>query len=192
PIQAQKQIYTFDLPEVHEVIREMRRVVDEYNDDDRMMVGEIYLPVDRLMMYHGENLDEFQLVYNFQLISLPWEAPIIRNTVEEYEAALPGGAWPNWVLGNHDRHRIATRAGREQARVAQMLLLTLRGTPTCYYGDELGMQNSYVPPELLYDPQGKENPEHSRDYERTPMQWDSTANAGFSAPDVTPWLPVAD
>jgi alpha-glucosidase len=96
------------------------------------------------------------------------------------------------VLGNHDRPRIATRVGREQARVAQMLLLTLRGTPTCYYGDELGMVNGDVPPELLSDPEGKDNPAHSRDHERTPMQWDSSANAGFSAPGVTTWLPVAE
>ena len=111
--------------------------------------------------------------------------------VEAYEAALPLGAWPNWVLSNHDRPRLATRVGREQARIAQMLLLTLRGTPTCYYGDELGMQNVAVPPELMHDPKGKEHPEHSRDPERTPMQWESSPNAGFCPPEVRPWLPVA-
>ena len=72
-----------------------------------------------------------------------------------------------------------------------MLLLTLRGTPTCYYGDELGMQNGAVAPELMHDPQGKDNPEHSRDPQRTPMQWDSSHNAGFCPPSVKPWLPVA-
>jgi len=75
--------------------------------------------------------------------------------------------------------------------MAQMLLLTLRGTPTCYYGDELGMQNVVVPPELMHDPPGKENPAHSRDPQRTPMQWDSSPNAGFCLPEVQPWLPVA-
>ena len=108
------------------------------------------------------------------------------------QALFPQGAWPNWVLGNHDQHRIATRVGREQAKVAQMLLLTLRGTPTCYYGDELGMQNVAVPPKLMHDPPGKDNPEHSRDPERTPMQWDSSPNAGFCLPEVQPWLPVAE
>jgi alpha-glucosidase len=82
--------------------------------------------------------------------------------------------------------------GREQARVAQLLLLTLRGTPTCYYGDELGMQNVTIPVELLSDPQGKEDPRHSRDLQRTPMQWDTSPNAGFCAPGVIPWLPVAE
>lgn len=95
------------------------------------------------------------------------------------------------MLGNHDRSRIASRIGREQARLALMLLLTLRGTPTCYYGDELEMQDVQVPPELMADPQGKDNPEHSRDPERSPMQWDSSPNGGFCAPDVTPWLPLA-
>ena len=72
-----------------------------------------------------------------------------------------------------------------------MLLLTLRGTPTCYYGDELGMQAIPIPLELMHDPKGKEHPEHSRDPQRTPMQWDSSPNAGFCPPGVTPWLPVA-
>jgi len=183
--------YTEDQPGIHEIVREIRSLLDSYGE--RVFIGEIYLPLSRLMHYYGEMLDEAHLPFNFQLITTPgWEARTIRQVADEYEKGLPDGAWPNWVLGNHDRPRIATRVGREQARVAQMLLLTLRGTPTCYYGDELGMQNGYVPPDLLYDPQGKDNPEHSRDYERTPMQWDSTANAGFSAPGVTPWLPAAD
>jgi alpha-glucosidase len=73
-----------------------------------------------------------------------------------------------------------------------MLLLTLRGTPTCYYGDELGMQDISIPLELMHDPKGKQHPEHSRDPQRTPMQWDSSPTAGFCPPGVTPWLPVAD
>ncbi len=160
--------YTEDQPGIHEIVREIRSLLDSYGE--RVFIGEIYLPLSRLMHYYGEMLDEAHLPFNFQLITTPgWEARTIRQVADEYEKGLPDGAWPNWVLGNHDS-----------------------GTPTCYYGDELGMQNGYVPPDLLYDPQGKDNPEHSRDYERTPMQWDSTANAGFSAPGVTPWLPAAD
>jgi len=121
-----------------------------------------------------------------------WEAGTIRQIVDTYEAALPSGAWPNWVLGNHDKPRIASRVGREQARAAQMLLFTLRGTPTCYYGDELGMLNVPVPRELIHDPPGKFNPEYSRDPERSPMQWNGSAHAGFCAAEATPWLPVAD
>lgn len=183
-------LYTADLPEIHEIAREMRAVVDGY--DDRVLIGELYLPLARLMLYYGEQLDEIHLPFNFQFVTLTgWEAQRVRQVVDEYEAALPGGAWPNWVLGNHDRPRIATRVGREQARIAQMLLLTLRGTPTCYYGDELGMQNVAVPPELMHDPPGKENPAHSRDPQRSPMQWESGPNAGFCPPGVKPWLPIA-
>ncbi|HZO84035.1 MAG TPA: alpha-amylase family glycosyl hydrolase, partial [Verrucomicrobiae bacterium] len=109
----------------------------------------------------------------------------------------PGDAWPNWVLGNHDQHRLATRIGPSQARVANMLLLTLRGTPTCYYGDELGMEDVAIPPEKIQDPPAVNQPEIAhivgRDPERTPMQWDDSPNAGYSAPDVKElWLPLAE
>jgi alpha-glucosidase len=189
-----QHIYTQDQPEVHEVIRRMRALLDEY--DGRMMVGEIYLPNKRLMEYYGAAFDECHLPFNFQLIDSPWDCQTVRRLVDKYEADLPPGAWPNWVLGNHDKHRLATRVGPDQARVANMLLLTLRGTPTCYYGDELGMANVRIPPEFLQDPQAVNQPEIAdivgRDPARTPMQWDATLNAGFAAPGVQTWLPLAD
>jgi alpha-glucosidase len=112
--------------------------------------------------------------------------------VEEYGAALPKGAWPNWVLGNHDRPRIATRVGQEQARVAAVLLLTLRGTPTLYYGDEIGMADVPIPADQLQDPWALREPGIGvgRDPVRTPMQWDYSPYAGFST--TQPWLPLAD
>jgi alpha-glucosidase len=130
------------------------------------------------------------LPYNFQLILLPWEARAIATAISAYEGALPPGAWPNWVLGNHDNPRIASRVGPAQARVAAMLLLTLRGTPTIYYGDELGMADVPIPSELQRDPQGADQPGvgRSRDPERTPMAWDPGPNAGFTR--GTPWLPL--
>lgn len=186
-------IYTQNQPEVHEVIRRMRRLLDEY--DDRMMVGEIYLPNQDLMTYYGANLDECHLPFNFQLILAPWEAQTVRRLVDQYEADLPPGGWPNWVFGNHDQHRLATRVGPAQARVANMLLLTLRGTPTCYYGDEIGMEDVPIPPELVQDPPAVNQPEIAhivgRDPERTPMQWDDSPNAGFTAAGVQPWLPLS-
>lgn len=188
-----QHIYTQDQPEVHDVIRKMRALLDAY--DDRMMVGEIYLPNEQLMTYYGEQMDECHLPFNFQLILAPWEAPVVRALVDAYEGALPPGGWPNWVLGNHDQHRFATRVGAAQARVAHMLLLTLRGTPTCYYGDEIGMENVPIPYELMQDPQGVNQPEIAhlvgRDPCRTPMQWEASPNAGFAAPGVKPWLPLA-
>jgi alpha-glucosidase len=181
--------YTTDRPEVHDAIAAMRRVLDAY--PNRVLIGEAYLPVPRLMTYYGSNLSGLHLPFNFQLINAQWEARVIADLALNYEAALPPGAWPNWVLGNHDRSRIATRVGPAQARVAALLLLTLRGTPTLYYGDELGMQDVVIPPELVRDPFEKNVPGLGlgRDPERTPMQWTRGPNAGFSS--GTPWLPIA-
>src|SRR2546421_5435011 len=185
-----REHYVVDQPGMHGIMQEMRVLTENYGQ--RVLIGELYLPVERLMPYYGEQLDEIHLPFNFQFVNLPtWEARTIRQAVDGYEAALPKRAWPNWVLGNHDRARIATRVGREQARLTQMLLLTLRGTPTCYYGDELGMQNVAIPAALMHDPPGKQDPQHSRDPQRTPMQWDTSPNAGFCPPEVQPWLPVA-
>jgi alpha-glucosidase len=181
--------YSQDQPEVHDIVAMMRRVFDEF--DDRVLIGEIYLPIERLMRYYGPNSDGANLPFNFQLVTKPWEARVIAATIDRYEAALPPNAWPNWVLGNHDRPRIATRTGRAQARVAAMALLTLRGTPTMYYGDEIGMEDVHVPPDRLVDPPGIEiGPAAGRDPERTPMQWDASPNAGFT--DAEPWLPIAE
>jgi len=169
----------------------MRAVLDSYGLDERVLIGEIYLPLPRLMTYYGVDgrLDECQLPFNFNLLERPWDARTVRQTIDDYEAELPAGAWPNWVLGNHDKSRIVSRVGLAQARVAQMLLLTLRGTPTCYYGDELGMRDVPIRHELAHDPQEILSPGHGRDPERTPMQWDVSPHAGFST--ATPWLPVA-
>jgi alpha-glucosidase len=105
---------------------------------------------------------------------------------------LPSNAWPNWVLSNHDKPRIAARAGPAQARVAAMLLMTLRGTPTMYYGDEIGMRDVTIPPHRVRDPFEKNLPGLGlgRDPARTPMQWTAEENAGFSTAE--PWLPLAD
>jgi alpha-glucosidase len=186
-------LYTTDRPEIHDVVAELRRVVDEF--DDRVLIGEIYLPVERLVRYYGADLRGAHLPFNFQLVQAPWDAAHIARLIEEYEQALPEGAWPNWVLGNHDQHRIASRVGRSQARVAAMLLLTLRGTPTLYYGDEIGMQDVEIPPQLVRDPFERNVPGRGlgRDPERTPMQWSAAAQAGFTRgkPGGEPWLPVA-
>lgn len=189
PYNALLPVHSADLPEVHGIIRRMREVLDEY--PERMMVGEIYLPVERLMRYYGENGTGLHMPYNFQLLEVPWDAATIAATIDAYELALPRGGWPNWVLGNHDRPRVASRVGLPQARVAAMLLLTLRGTPTIYYGDEIGMRDVPIPPEFVQDPVEKNMPGRGlgRDPERTPMQWDASPRAGFTT--GTPWLPVA-
>ena len=161
-------VHTTDLDELQEIVAEMRSVIGE-----RLFIAEVYVSIERLMRYYAGGA---QMPFNFHLLGTPWEAEAIGDLIERYEAALPDGAWPNWVLGNHDRPRIASRVGAAQARVAAMLLLTLRGTPTLYYGDELGMTD--VPVER-YD---------FRDGARTPMQW--TRDGGFTTGE--PWLPYGD
>ncbi|HUF52731.1 MAG TPA: alpha-amylase family glycosyl hydrolase [Dehalococcoidia bacterium] len=187
PYRRLHAVYSIDQPEIMDVVREMRAVVDEYNE--RVLIGEVYLPIDRLMAYYGEQLDGVHLPFNFALLLTRWQAPRIRAVIDTYEGALPPGAWPNWVLGNHDRPRVASRVGDEQAPVAAMLLLTLRGTPTLYYGDEIGMPNVDVPPDKVVDPPGI-TLGIGRDPERTPMQWDASRNAGFTEA-AEPWLPVS-
>jgi alpha-glucosidase len=182
--------YTADQAEVQDVIAEMRGVIDEF--DDRVLIGEIYLPFERLVAYYGKDLAGAHLPFNFALLSAPWNARVIEKIIAEYEVALPRGAWPNWVLGNHDRPRVASRVGRVQARVAAMLLLTLRGTPTLYYGDEIGMHQVAIAPDQARDPFEKNVPGIGvgRDGCRTPMQWDASPHAGFST--AQPWLPLPD
>jgi alpha-glucosidase len=186
PYNALIPAYSTDQPEVHEIVQEMRTLVDQYTE--RVLIGEIYLPIRQLVAYYGPADNGAHLPFNFQLITLPWDARRIAAAISEYEGALPPQAWPNWVLGNHDQPRLASRVGMAQVRVAAMLLLTLRGTPTLYYGDEIGMRDGVLAPEEFQDPQGK-NIGLSRDPQRTPMQWSSAPGAGFTT--ETPWLPLA-
>ena len=186
-IERLTEMYSTDRPEVHEIVAGLRQVVDEYQD--RVLIGEIYLPIERLVTYYGEGLRGAHLPFNFHLIECPWNAAAIAALINSYEMALPNGAWPNWVIGNHDRARIAGRVGEEGARLAALLLLTLRGTPTLYYGDELGLPQVPIVPDLVQDPWGKTEPAMGRDPCRTPFAWSPDAPAaGFSA--VDPWLPL--
>lgn len=180
-------VYSTDQPEVQEITRRMRGILEEY-EDARVLIAEVYLPIRELMAYYGADNKGAHLPFNFLLLSLPWDALQIAATIDQYEGALPSQSWPNWVLSNHDRPRITSRVGAEQARIAAMLLLTLRGTPTIYYGDEIGMRDVAIPFEEIVDPQGLNMPDKnlSRDPARTPMQWDTGKNAGFT--EDKPWL----
>jgi glycosidase len=166
----------------------MRQLTDEYSE--RLLIGEIYLPVERLMNYYGKDLDEVHLPFNFQLIDAAWNARNLLSLISRYEQALPAAGWPNWVLGNHDRRRIAGRLGQDQARVAALLLLTLRGTPTMYYGDEVGLEDEAIPSNRVRDPRELREPGLGlgRDPQRTPMPWNGSSNAGFTTGN--PWLPL--
>ncbi len=191
---SQLHLYDNGHADVHTVYREMRHMLDAYNKEQpRLLVGEIHI-VDRQVWasYYGVDLDELHMPFNFDLVNAAWNARTIRQSIETLETHLPPGAWPNNVLGNHDEPRIITRVGPALARLAMLLLLTLRGTPTLYYGDEIGMHDGDIPPERVSDPMEKNMPGLGlgRDPQRTPMQWDSSPHAGFCSPDSEPWLPL--
>lgn len=198
PYEMMRHIHDQDQPETHDALKQLRRVIDAY--DSRMMVGEISLdtPQDPAMAaaYYGQN-DELNLAFNFSFSSCPWNAAAFRDEVDKWERLLPEEAWPNYVLSNHDLPRHIGRygkgrLGRERARVAVVMLMTLRGTPFLYYGEEIGMENGRVRRSEMHDPVGKRYwPLHpGRDEERTPMQWQNAPGAGFTT--GRPWLPLGD
>ena len=174
----------------------MRAIIASYTERQPVLIGEIYLPLRDLVAYYGFDpnaatsgtpaLRGAQMPFNVHLIQTPWNADSIAQLIRDYESQLPATAWPNYVLGNHDQSRLATRLGEDQARVAAMLLLTLRGTPTLSNGDELGMTDTPIPPNQIHDPAARNG--GGRDPERTPMLWSSSPNAGFTT--GTPWLPI--
>ena len=184
----QQHLYDQDQDEVHDVIREIRKVLDEY--PQRVGIGEVWYELPRWIKYYGADNDELQMPFNFRLMSVPWNARAIQESVDEMEGALPDFAWSNYVLNTHDAPRLISKIGEAQARIAAMLLLTLRGTPTLYYGEELGMENSVIDKDSMQDPQGlRLGAEKSRDPGRNPMQWTGDRYAGFSV--VDPWLPLS-
>ena len=189
---AQLHLHDKGHPDAHEIWREFRAILDAYSArQPRFSVGEIHLlDLKAWASYYGAHLDELHMPFNFALLSAPWQAASIRQIVDGLEAALPEGAWPNYVMGNHDEPRLASRLGPVQARQAAMLMLTLRGTPTLYYGDELGMTDVPVPPERQQDPFGIRVPGLGRDGCRSPMQWSDAPHAGFASPHAECWLPV--
>jgi alpha-glucosidase len=194
---GQRVVYNGNRPEVHDVIRHWRSLADSY-ESPRILIGET--PVeqsDALARFYGHDGDELHLAFNFPFIEAPFETDALRNIVERTEALLPPDAWPAWTGSNHDMSRLASRwAGDDprKIRAALLMLLTLRGTPVLYQGDEIGLGDVSVAHELMRDPLGVRYWPHyaGRDAMRTPMQWRDTPDGGFTDPGVTPWLPLGD
>jgi alpha-glucosidase len=191
-----RPVYSLNRPEVHDVLRRWRTIAERY-DPPRVLIGETWVfdPA-QLMRFYGAANDEVQLAMNlpFAFSEFPSQT---RAIVESTEAALPARAWPVWFGSNHDVGRFPSRwCGGDpvQIRLALLLLLTLRGTPILYQGDELGMTDVEVPPERVRDPVAlRGGPDAlGRDGARTPMPWDPAPGAGFTAPGVEPWLPMGD
>ena len=186
PDSTQLPIRTRNQPGVHELFAELRSLIDRY-PGDRVLLGEFYVPFAELATFYGERVPELHLPLNLSLTWSKWDSDTIGATIADYQARVAGCGWPTTTLDTHDQPRIAARAGIDQARAAAMLLLTQRGTPTIYYGDEIGMRGVDIPPEQAVDPQGRRTG-RNRDPTRTPMQWSADMYAGFST--VEPWLPV--
>jgi alpha-glucosidase len=194
-MQGQRQIYNAGRPEVHDVLRRWRAIADSY-EVPRILVGETYvLEPELFASFYGRG-DELNLAFNFMLLHSEFAAGLLRRAVEESERLLPPDCWPVWTGGNHDSNRFPSRwaAGDpRRAATALFMLLSLRGTPFVYYGDELGMLNTDVPANRILDPVGRIHGRRmGRDPERTPMPWTGEPGAGFTNPGVEPWLPFGD
>ena len=183
--------YTKNTPDIHMFNRWIRQTNDEY--ENRVTIGEMNLTIPKLCAHFGTpEYPEFHLPFNFRLVFSEWQANIIKDLMNQFEATLPAHGWPNWVLSNHDQPRFASRAGAAQSHNGLLFLLTAKGTPTIYYGEELAMENGEIPIDQVQDPWELLSPGMGlgRDPERTPMQWNSTENAGFCPENIKPWLPA--
>jgi alpha-glucosidase len=178
------------------VLRRWRRLASA-SEPERILVGETYVfELDQLIPFYGSGTDELHLAFNFLFIHSRFDAGDLRTLVESMERRLPRGAWPVYTGSNHDGGRLATRwADGDDAKVrcALTMLLTLRGTPFLYYGDEIGMPEVPIDPARSLDPVPHRTgePTSGRDGCRTPMQWRPGPGAGFTDGDRT-WLPIGD
>jgi alpha-glucosidase len=194
---GQRPVYNSDRPEVHDVLRRWRAISDSY-DRPRLLLGETNVErLDTLVSFYGTGRDELHLAFNFPFIEAPFEAKALSQILEQTEQLLPAGAWPVWTGSNHDVSRLATRWAQgdgAKVRLALLMLLTLRGTPVLYQGDEIGLiDGEFSQKEDLLDPVGVRYWPYypGRDPERTPMPWDRSPNAGFTPAPAQPWLPLA-
>jgi alpha-glucosidase len=192
---GQRQLYNACRPELHDVLRRWRRIADSY-DPPRMLLGETVVYDDESYASFWGDGNELNTAYSFELLGTPFEAESLCALVERTERALSSHAWPAWPLGNHDNERFMTRWARDderRARLAPLVVLTLRGTPLLYYGDEIGMRQVTVPRDRMLDPVAHAfDGRFGRDGCRTPMQWTSEPGLGFSSAGVEPWLPYGD
>jgi alpha-glucosidase len=189
--------FSMGRPEVHDVFRRWREVGARRNPEPVLLGETLVHDLQTLATFYGAGDDELQLAFNFPFLDAPFQAAALAGVVAETERALPAGAWPSWTASNHDSVRFPTRWAKgdeRRVRLALMLLLTLRGTPILYYGDEIGMRETEIPADRVLDPVGlRPGASHpGRDGARTPMPWTDEPGAGFTAPGVEPWLPFGD
>jgi len=191
-----RPVYNANRPQTHAVYRDWRQLAERYAPA-RLLLGETWVgDFRKLAAFYGAN-DELQLAFNFPLVFAGFTAAQLSGVVAQTLANLPAGACPVWMASNHDVGRFPSRwcgGDERKIRLALLVLATLPGTAVLYYGDEIGMTDVAVPPELQRDTmtRGAGTLEGNRDRARTPMQWDPSPAAGFTSPGVKPWLPVGD
>lgn len=188
PFESQLHIRTTQQAELYDMIKKFNEIVSEY-EGDKFIVTESYVDLSALVKLYQAGT-KHHAPFNFQFISLSWDAKIYRDFINEFDKQVGAHYLPTYVLGNHDRSRVASRIGQRGARAAALLQLTLRGVPTIYNGEEIGMEDSIIPEDKIQDPFEKNVPGMGlgRDPERTPMQWTSKQYSGFS--EVETWLPI--
>jgi alpha-glucosidase len=188
PPQRLRRVFTDDRPETMGYLEELRAVIDGF--DARMICGEVQGKIDRIGHFYGDGKPRLHMPLNYTLLDSEWDALSLQASIDAYLNAIPSGAWPVWVIGGHDKKRIASKIGQDQCRLLAMLALTLRGTPFLFAGDEIGMEQVPVPAGRIDDPFEKLVPgfDLNRDPERTPMRWDASPSGGFTSGE--PWLPM--
>ncbi|MBN2436698.1 MAG: alpha-glucosidase [Spirochaetes bacterium] len=189
--------YDRNQPETHIILKKLRKLMDNYGET--MLVGEVYPDEDVMKpeipaSYLGNGKDELHLAFDFSAIFAKFSAKCFRKMLTRWYNAIPQDGWPCHVLSNHDKSRAISRLAKgnpDKAKLLMTLLLTQYGTPFLYYGEEIGMTDVPIKRKDIVDPPGKQYwPFYKgRDGVRTPMQWNSKKNSGFS--NAKPWLPVS-
>lgn len=190
PYFSQLKIHSQNLDETMKAIKEFGRILDKY--PEKIMVSEADLTLDEIVKFYTVS-PHLHAPFNFCLLSLPCNAAVYKNFIDEFERRLSKENIPTYVLGNHDQPRVVSRVGVERARLLAMLILTMRGIRFIYYGEEIGMADVHIPANRIQDPLEKTLPglKLGRDPQRTPMQWSHEMYAGFTRAG-RPWLPVAE
>jgi alpha-glucosidase len=190
PPQMSIPVFTDDRPEAMNCIEYIREVLDRY--DGRLLCGEVQGKTDRIGHFYGDSKPRLHLPLNFALLDTEWSAISVQATIDAYFNAIPKDAWPDFVIGGHDKHRVASKIGQPQMRILAMLLMTIRGTPFLFAGDEIGSEQVSIPAERIQDPFEKlvKGFNLGSDPERAPLRWDDTDKGGFTVGE--PWLPLSE
>ncbi len=200
--------YTLDHPDTLEYVKELRKVMDEFGNPERFLVGEVITDVATALKYCGKTQDGLHSVFLFKTLRTPHKAKRFLELIKEFEKYFYAPNIPTWVFTNHDRMRRITRLGNDfsKAKLHAAFHLTVRGVPYIYYGEEIGMESPRMIlkesldemglkykwiPQFAFDFIRKVGVESfNRDEQRTPMQWNDLENAGFCSPDAKSWLPI--